>query len=239
VLGIVNVVGSAIARETDAGIYNHAGPEMSVASTKAFLSQITILALLAISLGRDRGLSRADAREYLKELEQMPEKIERVLASRETVARIAKETRECKAFAFMGRTEQYPIAKEGALKLKELAYVSAEGYPAGEMKHGPIATVDETLPIIAFAPQGSVYEKMLSNIEEIQARNGKIITIGTEGDDTLPQKGIAWIPVPETKELFTPFLTVVPVQLFAYYSAIERGKNVDRPRNLAKSVTVE
>jgi glucosamine--fructose-6-phosphate aminotransferase (isomerizing) len=238
-LGIVNVVGSNIARETDAGIYNHAGPEMSVASTKAFISQITTLSLLSLFLGRQRGLSLSKGSELAKELFQIPDKIKKILDNKENIKKIAEKYCKYEDFLYMGRKYSYPIAFEGALKLKEVSYVHAEGIGAGEMKHGSIAMIDKAFPTVAIVPSDSVYEKTLSNIQEIKTRSGIVLAIATEGDEKIKQLVDDVIYIPETIEAFSPLLSVVPLQLLAYYFATYKGYNVDRPRNLAKSVTVE
>ena len=240
VLGIVNVVGSSIARETDAGVYIHAGPEIGVASTKALTSQLAVLMLLALYLGRMRHLSPTDAREIAQELARIPEKLQYVL---DTTAELTREIVHLYAhaqnFLYLGRGVNFPIALEGALKMKEISYIHAEGYPAAEMKHGPIALIDENMPVVVIVPRDELYEKVLSNMEEIRARRGKIIAIVTEGDVAAARLATHVIPIPETLPLLTPILSVVPLQLLAYYTAVERGCNVDMPRNLAKSVTVE
>ena len=238
-LGIVNTVGSTIARETDAGVYNHAGPEISVASTKAFLSQLTTLVLFTIFLGRQRGMSETEGKEITRELLALPEKIRKVLANKEKIQTLAKKYSKNRDFLFIGRRYNYPIAFEGAIKLKEISYIHAEGCGAGEMKHGPIAMIDENFPTMAIAPKDSMYEKMISNIHEIKARKGPVIAVATEGDTEIAKLADDVIYVPETLEMLSPILNVVPLQLFAYYFAKEKGLNVDRPRNLAKSVTVE
>lgn len=239
VLGLVNVVGSAVARETDGGIYNHAGPEIGVASTKAFVSQLAILYLLALFLGRRQQMSLTEGRAFLQGLESVPQKIEEVLQGATRIEQIARRYTSYKNFLYLGRKFNYPIALEGALKLKEISYLHAEAYAAGEMKHGPIALIDENFPSVCLAPRDSTYEKMVSNIREIKARNGKVIAIGTEGDNELPEICDDLIEIPASDELFTPFLTLVPCQLLAYYIAREKGCEIDQPRNLAKSVTVE
>lgn len=238
-LGIINVVGSTIAREVDAGVYNHAGPEISIASTKAYLSQIQVLAMLAIYLGRQRGMSETEGKRLVSELQALPEKIESILERREEIEVIAQKYYNATSMLFVGRKFNFASAYEGALKLKEISYIHAEGYGAGEMKHGPIALIDEAFPTFAFAPQDSVYEKVVSNLEEIKARKGPIIAVGTTGDTKLAELADDVFYIPETEEAFTPFLNAVPVQLLAYYVGLAKGYNVDRPRNLAKSVTVE
>ncbi len=232
-LGIVNTVGSTIARETDAGIYNHAGPEIGVATTKAFLSQITILVLMAEYLSKER------YPELLKELHYIPEKIASILAQAETIKALAEKYSQYKNFIFLGRRYNYPTALEGALKLKEISYLHAEGYGAGELKHGPIAMISQQFPTIALVPKNSVSEKMYSNLEEIKARSGPILAIATEGDDKISNIANDVLFIPKTIEMLEPLLTVIPLQLFAYYLAVKLGNNVDKPRNLAKSVTVE
>ncbi|MDO8522489.1 MAG: glutamine--fructose-6-phosphate transaminase (isomerizing) [bacterium] len=238
-LGIVNTVGSTIARETDAGVYNHAGPEISVASTKAFLSQMTALALLTIFLGRQRGMTQKEGKEIARELKALPEKIEKILEQRGAIEKLAKKYSKNRDFLYIGRKYNYAVAFEGAIKLKEISYIHAEGCGAGEMKHGPIAMIDEHFPTMAIATKDSVYEKMISNIHEIKARKGPVIAIATEGDKEIARLVDDVMYVPQTIEMLSPILNVVPLQLFAYYFAKEKGLNVDRPRNLAKSVTVE
>ena len=238
-LGIVNAVGSTIARETDAGVYNHAGPEVSVASTKAFLSQLTALALFTIFLGRQRGMTAAQGKEIARALKELPKKIQAILDTKEEIQKLAKKYAHARDFLYIGRKYNYPIAYEGAIKLKEISYIHAEGCGAGEMKHGPIAMIDENFPTMAIAPKDSMYEKMISNIHEIKARKGPVIAIATEGDAEIAKLADDVVYIPKTLEMLTPILSVVPLQLFAYYFAKEKGLNVDRPRNLAKSVTVE
>ena len=238
-LGIVNTVGSTIARATDAGIYNHAGPAIGVASTKAFISQLTALALLTIFLGRERGMTEEQAKAITLELKALPEKIERILGKRTAVGALAKKYAAARDFLYIGRTYNAPIAYEGALKLKELSYIHAEGCAAGEMKHGPIAMIDEKFPTMAIAPSDRVYEKMLSNIQEIKARKGPVVVVATEGDEEIAKLADDVIHVPKTIEMLQPILNIIPLQLFSYYFALGKGYNPDRPRNLAKSVTVE
>ena len=238
-LGIVNTVGSTIARETDAGVYNHAGPEISVASTKAFISQLTALALFTIFLGRQRKMSEKTGKEIAGELLALPAKCEEVLNNREKIEKLAKKYARYRDFLFIGRKYNYPIAFEGALKLKEISYVHAEGCGAGEMKHGPIAMIDKDFPTVALATSDSVYEKIISNVQEIKARKGPVVAVATEGNKEIAEIADDCIYVPKTLEMLSPILNVVPLQLFAYYFAKEKGLNVDRPRNLAKSVTVE
>jgi len=238
-IGIVNVVGSSIARETDAGVYCHAGPEVSVASTKAFTSQLAILSLLTLYLGRQRNLSLVMGRRMAKELSAMPKKIEHILEQAKEIRKIAKKFSSQEHYLYLGRKYNYPNALEGALKIKEIAYVPAQGYPTGEMKHGPIALVDSQALVIMTIPQDSVYEKNVSGMEEILARGGKVLVIATEGDMDIAKKATHVIYIPKTLEMLMPVLSVIPLQLFAYFVAVERGYDIDRPRNLAKSVTVE
>ena len=237
--GIVNVVGSTIARETDAGIYNHIGPEISVASTKAFVSQLVIIYLLAILLGRQRKLSRQQAIEILDELNKLPEKIETITAQASKIDEIAKKYYEANNFIYIGRKLNYPIALEGALKLKEISYIHAEGYPAGELKHGPLALIEEGYPVVAIIPHDKVYKKTINNLEEVKARLGKVIAITNEEDDLIKKVTDDVIIIPKTLEILNPILTVIPIQLLAYFIAKRRGCPIDQPRNLAKSVTVE
>ena len=238
-LGIVNVVGSSIARKTDGGIYNHAGPEIGVASTKAFTSQLSILTLLAVYLGRQRSLSKPEAEEILMELEELPEKVNSILKDRENIKKKAESYKNYEHLLFMGRRYNYPTAMEGALKLKEISYIHAEGYSAAEMKHGPIALIDEEFPTFAVCLQSSVYDKMISNVEEIRARKGPVIVLASEGDKNIENHSEDAIKIPKTKELLSPILAVVPFQLFAYYMAVLKGFDPDKPRNLSKVVTVE
>jgi glutamine---fructose-6-phosphate transaminase (isomerizing) len=239
VYGICNVVGSSIARETDSGVYLHAGPEIGVASTKAFTSQVTVLALITLLLGRRRSISSAQGRKLVSELQAIPGKIQRILEQHEQIRNLAEMHKEVSNCLYLGRGYNFPVALEGALKLKEIAYVHAEGYPAAEIKHGPIALIDNQMPVVVIATRDSVYEKILSNIEEVRARNGQVIAIATEGDEEIKKHAQYVIYVPEAIEMLTPLLTIIPLQLFAYYMAILRNCDVDQPRNLAKSVTVE
>ena len=239
VIGIVNVVGSTIAREAAGGIYLHAGPEISVASTKAFTSQIVALALLGLHLGRQRGLGREEGRELVCRLAQLPSLVARTLALEPQVKAIAETYAGRPSFLHLGRGVSFPVALEGALKLKEISYVHAEGYPAAEMKHGPIALIDEQMPVVFVVPQDDVYQKALSNLHEVRARGGRIIAVTTEGSADLPSLVEHQLRVPATAPLLSPVLTVIPLQLLAYHVAVLRGCDVDRPRNLAKSVTVE
>ncbi|MCD6246361.1 glutamine--fructose-6-phosphate transaminase (isomerizing) [candidate division WOR-3 bacterium] len=239
VFGICNVVGSTIARETDAGIYVHAGPEIGVASTKAFTAQIVGALLIAVYLGRMRNLSYEDGKNIIENLLKIPDKVEKLLKEHEKIEEIVKKFKNNKNFLYLGRGFNFPIALEGALKMKEISYIHAEGYPAAEMKHGPIALIDENMPVIFIATKDSIYEKVINNIEEVKARKGKVIAIGTKGDRKLAQLADYVIYIPETIDVLTPILTVIPLQLMAYYAAVLNGCNVDQPRNLAKSVTVE
>jgi len=239
VLGVVNVVGSSIARDTDAGVYIHAGPEIGVASTKAFTSQLTVLILIAIYIGRMRGISLPDGLKITKALSELPQKIEEVLNTADEIKSIAKEYCKARNFLYLGRGYNFPVALEGALKLKEISYIHAEGYPAAEMKHGPIALIDENMPVVFIATKDEIYDKVISNIEEVKARKGKVIAIATEGDEQIKEYANHVIYIPETLPMLTPILSVIPLQLLAYYIAVELGCNVDQPRNLAKSVTVE
>jgi len=239
VLGIVNVVGSTIARETDAGVYNHAGPEIGVASTKAFVSQLAVLFLFTLMIGRQREMSLVTGRKIARAIKELPDQINSILTQNERIQEIAERYTKYNDFLYIGRKYNFPIALEGALKLKEISYIHAEGYPSGEMKHGPIALIDENFPTVAIIPKDSVYEKTKSNLEEIKARKGKVIAVATEGDDEIRDVANDVIYIPKTLEMFTPILSVVPLQLLAYHIAVMRGKDVDKPRNLAKSVTVE
>ena len=239
VIGIVNVVGSTIAREADGGVYLHAGPEIGVASTKAFTSQIVTLALLALYLGRHRGLSRSRGRELTYELARLPELIEQVLELGPVLEGLATLYSTANNFLYLGRGVNFPVALEGALKLKEISYIHAEGYPAAEMKHGPIALIDENMPVVFVAPRDHVYRKVLLNMEEVRARGGRIIAVTTQGNDEIGRLVDQQLRVPETLPLLSPVLTSIPLQLLAYHIAVMRGCDVDRPRNLAKSVTVE
>ena len=241
VFGICNVVDSSIARYTDAGAYTHAGPEIGVASTKAFTSQLTILSLIAIKLGNHNGnLGKADFMRLITELEAIPNKVEDVLNSvDENVKAIASKFVDATNFLYLGRGYNFPTALEGALKLKEISYIHAEGYPAAEMKHGPIALIDENMPIVIIAPKVGHYDKIVSNVQEIKARKGKVIAIVNKGDSQVSAMADYIIEIPETSECFSPILASIPLQLLSYYIAVARGANVDQPRNLAKSVTVE
>ena len=240
VFGVCNVVGSSIARETHAGAYTHAGPEIGVASTKAFTTQITVLTLLALRLGKANGtLSNSEFHQYLLEMETIPDKVEKCLLVDEHVKHIASIYKNATNFLYLGRGYNFPVALEGALKLKEISYIHAEGYPAAEMKHGPIALIDEQMPVVVIATKKGHYEKIVSNIQEIKSRKGKIIAVVTEGDVDVRKLADYVIEVPDTVECLTPLLTTIPLQLLSYHIAVMRGCNVDQPRNLAKSVTVE
>jgi glucosamine--fructose-6-phosphate aminotransferase (isomerizing) len=239
VIGICNVVGSSIARESDGGVYIHAGPEIGVASTKAFTSQLVVLALLTIMIARSKGMPREKGIELVQELKRLPEKVQTILSDSKKIEYIAHEFKDTKNFLYLGRGYNFPAALEGALKLKEISYIHAEGYPAAEMKHGPIALIDENMPVVFIAPQDRTYEKIMSNIQEVKARSGKVIAIVNEEEDNIRQLADYRICVPTTLDLFTPILAVIPMQLLSYYMAVSRGCNVDQPRNLAKSVTVE
>jgi len=239
VLGIVNVVGSTVAREAGRGVFIHAGPEIGVASTKAFTSQVTVLALLTMHLGRLRDMSQATGRTMAEELEKIPGKIERILAAAPAIHEIAAQLLHHNNFLYLGRGVNFPVALEGALKLKEISYVHAEGYPAAEMKHGPIALIDEHMPVVFVCTRDAAYEKVMTNMQEVRARHGKILAIATEGDAEVHRLADFVIPVPATLDAFTPLLSVIPLQLLAYSMAVLRGCDVDMPRNLAKSVTVE
>jgi glucosamine--fructose-6-phosphate aminotransferase (isomerizing) len=238
-LGIVNVVGSTIARESDGGVYVHAGPEIGVASTKAFTSQVAALAVLTLCLGRLKNLSQEQGRRIVQALSDIPDQMRRILDDSVQIQAIAREYARLNNFLYLGRGYNFPVALEGALKLKEISYIHAEGYPAAEMKHGPIALIDENMPVVFICIQDSAYDKILSNMEEVRARKGKIIAVASEGDTQVREKADHVIYVPRTEQMLSPLLTVLPLQLLAYYIARERGCNVDQPRNLAKSVTVE
>lgn len=239
VLGICNVVGSSISRETEAGVYIHAGPEIGVASTKAFTSQVTVLSLLTLKLARLMGMTREDGLEISQAMQRLPENVEWVLKQADQIAGIAKLYANASNFLYLGRGVNFPVALEGALKLKEISYIHAEGYPAAEMKHGPIALIDKSMPIVAIAPQDKTYDKIISNIEEVKARHGRVIALATEGDTRIKDIADHVLYVPAALSFTAPILNVIPLQLLSYYIAVERGCNVDQPRNLAKSVTVE
>ena len=239
VFGICNVVGASIARETDAGVYLHAGPEIGVASTKAFTSQVIVLALMTLLLARKRAISHTKGIEIARALQELPEKVAKVLEQKEQVKKIAEEFQHARNFLYLGRGYNFPVALEGALKLKEISYIHAEGYPAAEMKHGPIALIDEDMPVVFIATKDSIYDKIISNIEEVRARKGNVIAIANEGDDEIIKYTNHVIYVPQTIEMLNPLVTIIPLQLLSYYIAVMRGCDVDQPRNLAKSVTVE
>ncbi|MBN2160041.1 MAG: glutamine--fructose-6-phosphate transaminase (isomerizing) [Spirochaetes bacterium] len=239
VLGITNVVGSTIARECDGGIYIHAGPEIGVASTKAFTSQVTVLIMLALMLAHRHDLTAEELHVYIEQLHAIPDMVREVLSSSDYIRSIAEQLKSNKNFLYLGRGVNFPVALEGALKLKEISYIHAEGYPAAEMKHGPIALIDENMPVVFIAPKDIIYDKIVSNMEEVKARGGKIIAIATTGDEDIRRYSDHVIYVPEVRKMVSPLLTVVPLQLLAYHIAVLRGCDVDQPRNLAKSVTVE
>jgi glutamine---fructose-6-phosphate transaminase (isomerizing) len=238
-IGIVNVVGSTIARESDGGVYIHAGPEIGVASTKAFTSQVMALALFTLKLGRLRTLSVVQGRTIVQAMQTLPQQIQEILDGAPAIERIAEEFKNATNFLYLGRGYNFPAALEGALKLKEISYIHAEGYPAAEMKHGPIALIDENMPVVFIAPHDSVFDKVCSNIQEVKARGGRVIVITSRDEPALEGLLDHEIQIPETIDMFTPVLASVPLQLLAYYIAVKRGANVDQPRNLAKSVTVE
>src|SRR5690606_1412144 len=238
-MGIVNAVGSTIARQTDFGMYLHAGPEIGVASTKAFTSQIVALALFTLYMGRRRHLSVLQGREMVQALKALPGQVEEVLRLNDEIRALAEAYKEARNFLYLGRGYQFPVALEGALKLKEVSYIHAEGYPAAEMKHGPIALIDEDMPVVVLAPRDPVYPKVVSNIEEVKARHGRIIAVVSDDAPELAGKVDHMIRVPQTVPCLLPVLTTVPLQLLAYHMAVLKGADVDQPRNLAKSVTVE
>lgn len=239
VLGIVNVVGSSIARETHSGVYIHAGPEIGVASTKAFTSQITVFSLIALLLGRMRNLSKADGQKIATELTLIPDKIREILLLKDQIREIAHQYSNVKNFLYLGRGYNFPVALEGALKLKEISYIHAEGYPAAEMKHGPIALIDDNMPVVIIATKDEIYDKVFSNIEEVRARRGRVISIANIGDEKIANVSDHVIYIPETIPILMPLLSVIPLQLLSYYIALELNCDIDKPRNLAKSVTVE
>jgi len=238
-LAICNVVGSTIAREADAGLYLYAGPEIGVASTKAFTSQITVLALIALFIGRRREFSVLKGQEWVAQMKTLQQKINAILKSEPYIKKIAERFKDERNFLYLGRGYNYPVAMEGALKLKEISYIHAEGYPAAEMKHGPIALIDKDMPVVFIAIKDGTYQKIMSNIEEVLARNGRVIAIATEGDEEIKEKVDTVIYIPECAHFLMPILSVIPLQLLAYHIAVLRGADVDQPRNLAKSVTVE
>ena len=240
IFSICNVVGASIPRVSDSGCYTHVGPEIGVASTKAFTAQVVALTMLALCIGREKGtLSEEHYLNIVRELGQIPDKIERVLGQNKRIADFAKTFTYAQNFIYLGRGYNFPVAMEGALKLKEISYIHAEGYPAAEMKHGPIALISQEMPVVVVAPRCGTYEKVVSNIQEIKARKGRVIAIVTEGDKLVSKIADYVIEVPETEECLTPLLTVIPLQLLAYHIAVVKGCDVDQPRNLAKSVTVE
>jgi glucosamine--fructose-6-phosphate aminotransferase (isomerizing) len=238
-LGICNVVGSSIARESTAGVYTHAGPEIGVASTKAFTSQLVVLALITLLIARRKNMSLIDGRTIGEEMLKIPDKIYQILKLNDQIEEIAEQFKDVKNFLYLGRGYNFPVALEGALKLKEISYIHAEGYPAAEMKHGPIALIDDNMPAVFIAPKDSTYDKIISNIQEVKARKGKIIAIASENDNKIDELVDYSIKIPDTIRMLMPLLTVIPLQLLAYHIAVKKGLNVDQPRNLAKSVTVE
>jgi glucosamine--fructose-6-phosphate aminotransferase (isomerizing) len=240
IIGICNVVGSSIARATHAGTYTHAGPEIGVASTKAFTAQVSILTLMALMIAHKKGsISKSRYYQIIHELEKIPSKVEQTLKLDPVIVKIADIFKNARNFLYLGRGYNFPLALEGALKLKEISYIHAEGYPAAEMKHGPIALIDEEMPVVVIATNRGTYEKVVSNIQEVKARKGKIIAIVTEGDVTVKELADYVIEIPETEEMLIPLIATIPLQLLAYHIAVMRGCNIDQPRNLAKSVTVE
>jgi glucosamine--fructose-6-phosphate aminotransferase (isomerizing) len=236
----VNVVGSSIARISHAGAYSHAGPEIGVASTKAFTGQVAVLIMMALKIGYAKGtIDEERYLELMQGLEAIPEKVRQVLKDTSAIKAIAEKYKDAKDFLYLGRGYNFPIALEGALKLKEISYIHAEGYPAAEMKHGPIALVDENLPVVFVATKDKYYEKIVSNVQEIKARKGKVIAVASEGDDVIPGMADDVMFVPDADEILAPLLSVIPMQLLSYYIGVAKGFDVDKPRNLAKSVTVE
>ena len=234
------MVGSSIARATHGGAYLHAGPEIGVASTKAFTSQVTVLIMMALAIARKKGtISESKFMETLVDLNNIPAKVSRILANSDKIEALAKDFKDSKNFLYLGRGYNFPVALEGALKLKEISYIHAEGYPAAEMKHGPIALIDAEMPVVVIAIQDNSYEKVISNIQEVKARKGKVIAIITEGDTEIPKMADYVLEIPNASAILKPLLTVIPLQLLSYHIAVMRGCNVDQPRNLAKSVTVE
>jgi len=239
-VGICNVVGSSIPRNTDGGVYTHAGPEIGVASTKAFTAQVTVLMMMAFLLGKKKGtIDQATYKLLINELNNVPDKIEKILANSEHYKAVADLYKDATNFLYLGRGYLYPVALEGALKLKEISYIHAEGYPAAEMKHGPIALIDQNMPVVVVATKDKSYEKIVSNIQEVKARHGIVIAVVTEGDTVIKNMADHVLEIPETHEALSPLVTVIPLQMLSYYIAVMRGCNVDQPRNLAKSVTVE
>ncbi|MFQ5502765.1 MAG: glutamine--fructose-6-phosphate transaminase (isomerizing) [Phycisphaerae bacterium] len=238
-VGIVNAVGSTIARETDAGVYLHVGPEIGVASTKAYIGQVLVLTMIALHLGRRRGLSQPDLQSYLDELSTLPDKIGTIISQNDAIRAVAERFKDAENWLYLGRGYNYPTALEGALKLKEISYIHAEGMPSAEMKHGPIALITKDMPVVFIATRGTQYDKVISNIEEVRARKGRIIAVATEGDEEIASLAEHVFYVPHVPEPLQPMVTIVPLQLLAYHAAVLRGCDVDKPRNLAKSVTVE
>jgi glutamine---fructose-6-phosphate transaminase (isomerizing) len=240
IFGVCNVVGSSIPRATHAGAYTHAGPEIGVASTKAFTAQLTVLTMIALIVAQKKGtIADQKFHELLVDLETIPSKVEQALQLNEQIQVIADEFKDARNFLYLGRGYNFPVALEGALKLKEISYIHAEGYPAAEMKHGPIALIDKEMPVVFIATKDSSYEKIVSNIQEVRARKGRVISIVTEGDVLIPKMSEFTIEIPAIHEALTPLISVIPLQLLSYHIAVMRGCNVDQPRNLAKSVTVE
>jgi len=240
IYGICNAIGSSIPRATNTGSYIHVGPEIGVASTKAFTGQVTVLVMLALALGKEKGtVAEADYREIVRGLNEIPEKMKEVLKLNERVADLSRTFTYARNFLYLGRGFSYPVALEGALKLKEISYIHAEGYPAAEMKHGPIALIDSDMPVVVVATHNNMYEKVLSNIQEIKARKGRVIALVSKGDNTIAMLADEVIELPDTLECLEPLIATIPLQLLAYHVAVCKGKNVDQPRNLAKSVTVE
>ncbi len=238
-VGIVNVVGSSIARASDTGVYIHAGPEIGVASTKAFKSQVMTLALITLLLARMRNMSLEEGKEIIQAIQELPAKVQEILNHNSFIKKVAEKLSDAKNFLYLGRGIHFPVALEGALKLKEISYIHAEGYPAAEMKHGPIALIDENMPSVFIAPKDAIYDKVLNNIEEVKARNGQVLAIADKDDDQIDKLADYSIKIPRTHDMLMPILTVIPLQLLAYHIAVKKGLNVDQPRNLAKSVTVE
>jgi len=238
-LGIVNAVGSTIARETDAGVYNHAGPEIAVASTKAFVSQLTVFVLLTVLIAREREMTKEEGKEILTELKKLPDTLRDYLKNTDDIKKAAKKYANYRDAMYIGRKFHAPVAYEGSLKLKEVTYIHAEAYAAGELKHGSIAMLDENFPVIALCPYDDVYEKMISNIEEVRARKAPVLAIATEGNKHIAEIADDVLFVPKVHPILQPIVSTIPLQLLAYYIGVEKGLNVDRPRNLAKSVTVE
>ena len=240
IYGICNAIGSSIPRATDTGSYIHVGPEIGVASTKAFTGQVTVLTMLALALAKEKGtISNDDYMHIVKELHEIPAKIKEVLKLNDRIADLSRTFTYARNFLYLGRGFSYPVALEGALKLKEISYIHAEGYPAAEMKHGPIALIDSDMPVVVIATHNGMYEKVLSNIQEVKARKGKVIAVVSQGDDTISRIADEVIALPDTIECLEPLLATIPLQMLAYHVAVCRGLNVDQPRNLAKSVTVE